>query len=57
MTLTLDLTDVRARDALAPARAPRPGLIGLTRDELADALAAVGVPERQRRMRARQLWH
>ncbi len=57
MTQTLDLIDTRRRDALAPARQEKPHLIGLTREELADALEAVGVPERQRRMRARQLWH
>jgi 23S rRNA (adenine2503-C2)-methyltransferase len=57
MALTLDLTDQRARDALAPVRSEKPVLVGLSRDELADALAMVGVPERQRRMRARQLWH
>jgi 23S rRNA (adenine2503-C2)-methyltransferase len=31
-------------------------LIGLGRDEIASALAEVGVPERQRRMRMRQIW-
>jgi 23S rRNA (adenine2503-C2)-methyltransferase len=31
---------------------PRPSLIGMTRDALADALAKAGVPEKQRRMRA-----
>ena len=36
---------------------PRPSLLGLTRVELADALAAAGVPEKQRRMRMRQIWH
>ena len=36
---------------------PRPSLMGLTRVELADALAAAGVPEKQRRMRMRQIWH
>ena len=39
---------------LAPAR---PSLIGLSRDLLADALGTIGVPERQRRMRAQQIWH
>ncbi|MEJ8475821.1 23S rRNA (adenine(2503)-C(2))-methyltransferase RlmN [Roseibium algae] len=34
-----------------------PILIGLNREELAAAMAEVGVPERQRRMRASQLWH
>ncbi len=36
---------------------PRPSLMGLTRVEMADALAAAGVPEKQRRMRMRQIWH
>jgi 23S rRNA (adenine2503-C2)-methyltransferase len=38
---------------IAPARAP---LIGLTRAELSDAFGAIGVAERQRRMRVSQLW-
>jgi 23S rRNA (adenine2503-C2)-methyltransferase len=32
-------------------------LVGLSRDALAAALADVGVPERQRRMRVQQIWH
>ena len=41
-----------------PAAAPaRPSLIGLSRDALSDALAPLGIPEKQRRMRARQLWN
>ena len=36
--------------------AARPSLAGLGRDGLAAALAAVGVPERQRKMRVGQLW-
>jgi 23S rRNA (adenine2503-C2)-methyltransferase len=39
---------------VAPAR---PSLVGLSRAELADALAAIGIPERDRRMRVQQLWH
>jgi 23S rRNA (adenine2503-C2)-methyltransferase len=35
----------------------KPSLVGMTREELAAALAAIGVPERQRRMRVAQLWH
>jgi 23S rRNA (adenine2503-C2)-methyltransferase len=35
----------------------RPSLIGLSRAELADKLAGVGVLEKQRKMRAQQLWH
>jgi 23S rRNA (adenine2503-C2)-methyltransferase len=35
----------------------RPSLMGLSRADLAEALARAGVPERQRRMRMRQIWH
>jgi 23S rRNA (adenine2503-C2)-methyltransferase len=35
----------------------KPSLIGLDRDELASALAGIGVPERQLRMRVAQMWH
>ncbi len=35
----------------------RPTLIGLSREELGEALGTIGVPERQWRMRASQLWH
>ena len=35
----------------------RPSLIGLSRSGLAEALAQVGVPEAQRKMRVQQLWH
>ncbi len=34
-----------------------PSLVGLDRAGLAEALGAIGVPERQRRMRVQQLWH
>ncbi|MGN6467002.1 MAG: 23S rRNA (adenine(2503)-C(2))-methyltransferase RlmN, partial [Rhizobiaceae bacterium] len=61
MTVSLDLADHAARDALArQARArltEKQSLIGLSRAEMADALAAAGVPERQVRMRVQQLWH
>jgi 23S rRNA (adenine2503-C2)-methyltransferase len=40
----------------APAAA-KPSLVGATRAELAQALAAVGVPPREIRMRVTQLWH
>ena len=39
---------------VAPAQ---PSLVGLNRAELADALATIGVPEKQRKMRVQQLWH
>ena len=35
----------------------RPSLVGLSRVELAAAFAGIGIPERERRMRAQQLWH
>jgi 23S rRNA (adenine2503-C2)-methyltransferase len=35
----------------------RPSLVGLTRVQIADMLARVDVPEKQRKMRATQLWH
>jgi 23S rRNA (adenine2503-C2)-methyltransferase len=41
-------------DAAVPET--RLNLIGLTRPELSDALAALEVPERQRKMRVSQLW-
>jgi 23S rRNA (adenine2503-C2)-methyltransferase len=46
-------------DIAAPLRSgsPLPSLVGLTRVGLADALHAIGVPEREIRMRAGQLWH
>jgi 23S rRNA (adenine2503-C2)-methyltransferase len=52
-------------DLAAPIEAPvpaslvsasRPSLVGLTRADLAEALGAVGVPERERKMRVAQLW-
>jgi len=39
---------------VAPAR---PTLVGLSREQLAAQLGAIGVPERDRRMRAQQIWH
>jgi 23S rRNA (adenine2503-C2)-methyltransferase len=35
----------------------RPSLVGMTREQLAEMMAQIGVAEKQRRMRARQLWH
>jgi 23S rRNA (adenine2503-C2)-methyltransferase len=37
----------------SPARLP---VVGLTRGELTEALAKAGIPEKQRRMRMRQIW-
>jgi 23S rRNA (adenine2503-C2)-methyltransferase len=39
---------------VAPAK---PSLVGLSRPEIADRLATIGVPSAQRRMRVQQLWH
>jgi 23S rRNA (adenine2503-C2)-methyltransferase len=47
---------VSAALASAPG-APLPSLAGLTRAALVERLAEAGVPERERRMRAAQLWH
>ncbi len=40
-----------------PPALARASLVGLTRLGLAEALAAIDVPERERRMRVAQLWH
>ena len=40
-----------------PALSVRASLVGLTRAGLGEALAAIDVPERERRMRVAQLWH
>jgi 23S rRNA (adenine2503-C2)-methyltransferase len=42
--------------AAGPALA-RPSLVGLTRDGLKEALASMGLPERELKMRSAQLWH
>jgi 23S rRNA (adenine2503-C2)-methyltransferase len=42
---------------VANAAAPVRSLAGATREELAAALAGIGVPEREIRMRVAQLWH
>ncbi len=58
MALTLDLSTPEGRAELRPAAtAEKQSLIGLSRDELAEALLLLGVPEKQTRMRVRQLWH
>ena len=45
----------RVPSPLSPAA--KPSLVGLTRAGLAEALTAIGIPERQVNMRAGQLWH
>ncbi|MFM9938275.1 MAG: 23S rRNA (adenine(2503)-C(2))-methyltransferase RlmN [Hyphomicrobiaceae bacterium] len=53
MTLVLDTTPPRAAMASAPTL---PTIAGRDREGLAAALAEMGVPEKQRRMRVEQLW-
>ncbi|AEV34637.1 hypothetical protein PSE_0125 [Pseudovibrio sp. FO-BEG1] len=48
---------VKSTPATDPVQEEKPSLIGLSREELGNALAAVGVPDRQIRMRVNQLWH
>ena len=50
------VTDTHAAVAPPPVQ-PKPSLVGLTRAQIGEALAAIGVPERERRMRTGQLWH
>ncbi len=59
MSVTLDIShDARTGTGAVPAPADRRrALIGLTRGEMAEILAEIGIPERQRRMRVSQLWH
>jgi 23S rRNA (adenine2503-C2)-methyltransferase len=60
MTLAADIVaapqPAAARILSAPASG-KPSLAGATRAELAHALASVGVPPREIRMRVTQLWH
>ncbi|WP_066473654.1 23S rRNA (adenine(2503)-C(2))-methyltransferase RlmN [Bosea sp. WAO] len=51
---------VTALSSTAPAVEPvsrRPSLVGRTRAGMAEALAEIGVPEKERRMRVGQLWN
>ncbi|MEP2706640.1 MAG: 23S rRNA (adenine(2503)-C(2))-methyltransferase RlmN [Roseibium sp.] len=64
MAITLDIArdnpnaqTVIGSSAAAQPAGDKPTLIGLDRVELAEAMAEIGVPEKQRRMRASQLWH
>jgi 23S rRNA (adenine2503-C2)-methyltransferase len=49
------MNQLMSTDTIAPAG--RASLVGLSRTALGAALAEIGVPERQLRMRAAQLWH
>ncbi|MDB5510065.1 MAG: radical enzyme Cfr family [Hyphomicrobiales bacterium] len=56
--MTDSVLDTMPLAAAAPApETVKPSLVGLTRAQLSEALASIGVPERERRMRVGQLWH
>ncbi len=52
----LPLTDLPPAPSFG-ATGEAPSLVGLTREGLGDALRSAGVPDRQIRMRASQIWH
>lgn len=54
MSTLIDHSPVAASPAAVPEK---PSLVGMTRIEMAKALLAIGVEERQLRMRVTQLWH
>ena len=56
MTL-LETRPAPSAPASAEGLSRKPSLAGMTRAELAEALRAIEVPEREIRMRAAQLWH
>ncbi|WP_345118386.1 23S rRNA (adenine(2503)-C(2))-methyltransferase RlmN [Bartonella pachyuromydis] len=51
------LCPVRGKNHLMVKENSKFSLIGLSQDEMIQALKEVGIPERQTRMRVRQLWH
>jgi len=55
MTLTTGVLEKTAIETYVPQATP--SLIGLSRAELAEKLGAIGVPDKQRKMRVQQLWH
>lgn len=62
MAVSYDLRPVGARpvretDNIVVKERSKLSLIGLSQDEMMQALKTVGVPERQMRMRVRQIWH
>ncbi|HEY8566072.1 MAG TPA: 23S rRNA (adenine(2503)-C(2))-methyltransferase RlmN [Beijerinckiaceae bacterium] len=58
MTAALDIAPSLTPAPARPAPiAVKPSLVGLTRAQLGERLADIGVPERERRMRVGQLWH
>ncbi|MCP4997318.1 MAG: 23S rRNA (adenine(2503)-C(2))-methyltransferase RlmN [Hyphomicrobiales bacterium] len=65
MPVTIDLKDTENRDALgarasagvAVSGGDKPSLIGMTREDMGEALRQAGVKDKQVKMRVQQLWH
>ncbi len=57
MPAAAPVLDPGSRFEPAATSAEQPSLIGLSRQELSQALATAGVPDKQIRMRAGQIWH
>ena len=60
MAVSLDLTNAETRaelNALNRASDRKASLIGLSKSGIMSALAELGVPEKQLKMRASQIWH
>lgn len=61
MSISLDIDHRAIGTAVAPhsatQRPARRSLVGLTQQDLLEALAETGIPEKQRRMRVSQLWN
>ncbi|WP_084174928.1 23S rRNA (adenine(2503)-C(2))-methyltransferase RlmN [Afifella pfennigii] len=56
--MSLDTLAAERREPTAhPSTSAKPSLIGMDRAALAAALGAIGVPQRQQKMRSAQLWH
>ena len=53
----LSIEKTAEMNVMAGAAPGGASLVGLTRDQLKDSLAAIGVPERELKMRVAQLWH
>ncbi|WP_237153248.1 23S rRNA (adenine(2503)-C(2))-methyltransferase RlmN [Oryzibacter oryziterrae] len=57
MSITLDISHSSPAAEKARTDTEKPSLIGMNREDMAAALIAVGVAERQVKMRIQQLWH
>ena len=60
MSVSIDLNNSDTRrqlDGLVSKTSTKPSLIGMSREELGEALGSIGIAEKQIRMRVSQLWH